>query len=84
MNNYFVYMVRCSDDSIYTGITNDLEKRMKMHNLKKGAKYTRSRTPVKLIYFEKCLDRSQALKREIAIQNLKRDEKIKLASEFTC
>ncbi len=55
-----------------------------MHNLKKGAKYTRSRTPVKLIYFEKCLDRSQALKREIAIKNLKRDEKIKLAREFTC
>ncbi len=84
MNNYFVYMVRCSDDSIYTGITNDLEKRMKMHNLKKGAKYTRSRIPVKLIYFEKCLDRSQALKREIAIKNLKRDEKIKLARKFTC
>ena len=65
---WFVYLLECSDKTIYCGITNNLEKRIDSHNSKKGAKYTSSRTPVSLFYFEKVLDKSQALKREIQIK----------------
>ena len=72
---YYVYMLRCNDNSIYTGMTNNLENRVKVHNSGKGAKYTRSRKPVKLIYSETLPDRSSALKREAEIKKLTREQK---------
>ena len=74
----YVYVLRCKDNSYYTGWTNDLDNRILMHNSGKGAKYTKSRLPVELIYFEKCADKSEALKRECAIKQLTRKEKEKL------
>lgn len=75
---YFVYMVNCKDGSLYTGCTNDLVNRIKMHNLGKGARYTASRRPVELVYSEEQPDKSAALKREIAIKKLSRYEKLEL------
>lgn len=74
----FVYILRCSDNTYYTGYTNDLEKRVKTHNLKKGAKYTKARTPVALAYFEEYETKSEAMKRECEIKKLKRNEKEEL------
>ena len=74
----YVYILRCKDNSYYTGWTNDLDNRILMHNNGKGAKYTKSRLPVELIYFEKCADKSAALKRECAIKQLTHKEKEKL------
>lgn len=78
--NYFVYIIKCSDNSLYTGIATSLEKRIKQHDgkLKGGAKYTRGKGPVKLIYSEEFKTRSQALKREAEIKKLKREEKLLL------
>jgi len=79
MNMYYVYIVECADKTLYTGYTNNLEKRIKTHNeAKTGAKYTKARRPVVLKYSEKLPDLSQALKREIEIKNLTRKEKLKL------
>lgn len=78
MAEVYVYILRCSDGSYYTGWTNDLSKRLLSHNSGKGAKYTKSRLPVELIYFEKCADKSAALKREHAIKQLTHKEKEKL------
>ncbi len=75
---YYVYIVRCSDNSLYTGSTNDIENRIAAHNEGKGSKYTRSRLPVELNYSETCSSKSAALKREAAIKKLSRIEKIKL------
>lgn len=77
---YFVYILKCSDNTLYTGITTDIEKRLKMHNgeLPGGAKYTRSRSPVELIYSEEVWNRSQATKRELHIKKLSRKQKFKL------
>lgn len=75
---WFVYMVKCRDETLYTGTTNDLEARITTHNSGRGAKYTRSRGPVQLVYSEKHEDRSSALKREAAIKKLKKAEKQKL------
>jgi putative endonuclease len=72
------YILRCADDTLYTGITNDLEKRLAAHNQGLAAKYTRARGPVKLVLVEKCAGRSAALKREMAIKNLTRSEKLVL------
>ncbi|HYE60077.1 MAG TPA: GIY-YIG nuclease family protein [Candidatus Kapabacteria bacterium] len=78
---YTVYIVRCADDSLYTGITNDIDKRMRNHNEgKAGAKYTRSRRPVTLVYTESVGTMSLAKKREAAIKKLTRQEKIQLLS----
>lgn len=74
----FVYIVRCSDNTYYTGWTNDLNKRIADHNAKRGAKYTKSRTPVVLEYFETYQTKSQALKREFEIKQLSRAQKEKL------
>ncbi|MCL4208632.1 GIY-YIG nuclease family protein [Patescibacteria group bacterium] len=82
MNNdqiWFVYIVKCHDQTYYTGTTNNLEQRIKNHNLGKGAKYTASRRPVELIYHETCTNKSDALKREYQIKQLSRLEKTKLA-----
>lgn len=76
---YFVYMLRCSDDTLYTGITTDLKRRVDEHNNSaKGAKYTKLRRPVKLAYSEESEDRSSASKREYAIKQLTRKEKLEL------
>lgn len=79
---WFVYIVRCNDHSLYTGITNDLEKRITKHNSGKGAKYTKYKTPVTLIYSESSLDRSSASKREAQIKKLSRQEKLDLIKKF--
>ena len=73
-----LYILECSDGTLYTGITDDIERRLRMHNLGKGAKYTRGRTPVILRYTEDCEDRSSALRREISVKNLSRSEKLRL------
>lgn len=75
---WWVYMLRCVDGTLYTGATNDLEKRVKTHSLGKGARYTRARLPVRLVFQEKAKGRSAALKREAALKTLTRREKLKL------
>ncbi len=74
----YCYMVQCSDGSFYTGWTTDPEKRVKVHNAGRGARYTRTRRPVKLVYVETQPDRVSAMKRERAIKALKREQKQKL------
>lgn len=75
---HFVYILECKDKSLYTGWTTNLEKRIISHNAGIGAKYTRGRKPVKLVYFENFNSKSDALKREIAIKKLSRSDKIGL------
>jgi putative endonuclease len=76
---YFVYIVKCSDDTLYTGIATDIQRRLAEHNnSEKGAKYTRVRRPVELVYSEVCEDRSGASKREYAIKKLSRKAKLEL------
>tara|TARA_B100000963_G_C22447779_1_gene589627 strand:- start:548 stop:835 length:288 start_codon:yes stop_codon:yes gene_type:complete len=77
--NWTVYMVKCNDNSIYTGISNDLKKRLENHAKGKGSKYIRTRLPFKLIYEEECQSRSNALKREIEIKKLTKKNKELLA-----
>ena len=77
-----IYILKCSDGTFYTGITNNLISRIKKHNLGKGAKYTKTRLPVSLVYSEKANDKSQSLKREIAIKKLSRTKKIELINTF--
>lgn len=72
---YTVYILRCADGSLYTGIARDTRKRLEQHNSGKGAKYTRSRRPVELVYAEPALDKSAALRREIEIKRLSHTEK---------
>lgn len=74
----YVYILRCSDNTLYTGYTNNLQNRIKVHNSGKGAKYTRCRLPVELVYFEKYDTKSDAMKREYYIKQLVRADKIKL------
>ena len=73
-----LYILRCGDGSLYTGITTDVERRLEEHRSGKGAKYTRSRGPLELVYREECADKSAALKRELEIKALTRAEKLKL------
>ncbi len=73
-----LYILRCADDTLYTGITNDLENRLAMHESGKGAKYLRGRTPFTLAYTETHPDKSAALKREIEIKTLNRPAKLAL------
>ena len=75
---YYVYMLRCRDGSLYTGSTDCVERRLAAHSQGRGAKYTRSRLPVELVYQESCPDKSAALRREAAIKRLSRREKLKL------
>jgi len=81
---YYVYMVQCADNTLYTGIATELERRVKEHNESdKGAKYTRVRRPVSLVYSESYPDRSSASKREYEIKKkMKRAEKLKLIERF--
>ena len=78
---WYVYILRCGDDTLYTGITDDVEKRLAAHRAGKGAKYTRGRSPLELIYVEEQSDKPTALRREIAIKKLSRKEKLKLAEK---
>lgn len=73
--SWYVYMVRCRDNSLYTGYTDNVERRAAVHNTGRGAKYTRSRGPVTVVYREECPDKSAALKREYAIKHLTHAEK---------
>lgn len=75
---WFVYLLRCRDGSLYTGCTDNVERRLAAHQAGKGAKYTRSRLPVELVYRETAADRSAALRREAAVKRLPRREKLKL------
>lgn len=74
----FVYMLRCKDGSLYTGWTNDLEHRLVIHNSGRGAKYTRGRGPLELVYSEELPDKEAALRRECAIKKLRREQKLAL------
>ncbi|MDR6227132.1 GIY-YIG nuclease family protein [Desmospora profundinema] len=74
-NGYVVYILECKDATLYTGITNNLKKRLEEHRQGKGAKYTRGRTPLKLVWFEEQPDRSAALRREREIKAWTRNQK---------
>lgn len=78
---YYVYMLRCRDNSLYTGITNNLDSRLKKHNLGKASRYTRVRLPVDMVYAEECEDKSAALRREMEIKGYKKSEKEKMVRE---
>lgn len=75
---WFVYLLVCSDNTLYCGITNDIKKRVNTHNSGKGAKYTRSRLPVSVYWFEECESKSHASKREYQIKRLSKSDKLKL------
>ncbi|MEG1240714.1 MAG: GIY-YIG nuclease family protein [Oscillospiraceae bacterium] len=75
---YWVYILRCKDNTLYTGSTDDVDRRAAAHNSGKGAKYTRGRTPVTVVYREECPDKSAALKREAALKKLTRTQKEEL------
>lgn len=79
---WVVYILQCRDGTLYTGITDRLEHRIKAHNAGKGAKYTRGRGPVTLLWQEPCADHSHALRREIEIKRLSRTEKWKIIGEY--
>ncbi len=72
---WYLYILQCRDGSLYTGITTDVEKRLEAHRSGKGAKYTRGRGPLALVYQEQCQSHSEALKREMAVKRLSRTEK---------
>jgi len=78
----FVYMLRCKDGSLYTGWTNDLEHRLAMHSSGRGAKYTRGRGPLELVYSEELPDKEAALRRECAIKKLRREQKLALLQSW--
>ena len=80
MKKWCVYILRCKDDTLYTGATDDFEKRLAAHRSGKGAKYTRGRAPLEPVYLEECTDMSAALKREYAIKQLTRAQKLALIS----
>ncbi len=75
---WFAYFVRCADDSLYAGVTNDLERRVRAHNSGSGARYTRSRRPVTLVWKKRVPDRSRALRLEASLKALSRAQKLQL------
>ena len=75
---WWVYILRCADGTLYTGATNDLDRRLPAHNAGRGAKYTRARRPVALVYREEAADKSAALQREAALKKLARAAKLRL------
>jgi predicted GIY-YIG superfamily endonuclease len=78
---WHVYIVKCADRSLYTGVAKDVGARIEQHNSGRGAKYTRTRRPVELVYLEPAGDRSAALRREIAIKRMRSTEKVELIIE---
>jgi len=84
MGSYYVYILECSDQTLYTGWTDDIEKRLHEHNGgRKGAKYTKSRRPVRVVHIERCADISDALRREARIKSLSRAGKLELIRQAT-
>lgn len=79
----YAYILRCADGSLYTGWTNDLEKRLEAHNKGRGSKYTRTRLPVELVYHEQFETRKEAMSREWHIKELSREEKLRLINGCT-
>ena len=79
----YVYIVECEDGTYYTGWTNNLDKRIKAHNDGKGAKYTRARRPVSLVYYEEFRTKEEAMRREYAMKRMTRNEKSQLISGVT-
>ena len=77
----YTYILKCADDTLYCGWTNDLEKRLEAHNSGKGAKYTRSRLPVELIYYEEFETKEEAMSREYHIKKLSREKKLELTGK---
>ena len=75
---WYLYILRCGDGTLYTGITTDVQARFAQHRAGKGAKYTRGRGPLEVVYTEECEDHSAALKRELAVKALSREEKEKM------
>ena len=75
---WYLYILRCADGSLYTGITTDVERRLEEHRSGKGAKYTRGRGPLELVYREACGSHSDALKREYAVKQLVRKDKLEM------
>lgn len=75
---WYLYILQCADGSLYTGITTNVEKRLEAHRSGKGAKYTRGRAPLELVYREECGSHSDALKRELEIKNLTREKKLEI------
>lgn len=75
---WWVYILRCADGTLYTGMAADVDRRAAAHNSGRGAKYTRSRLPVRVVYREKCVSRGEALRREAVIKRLPRREKLAL------
>ncbi len=83
MKNWFIYIIRCADDSLYTGVTTDLDRRINEHNAgKTAARYTRARRPVSLVYHERVDDRATACRREYQIKQLSRLDKQHLLADF--
>jgi len=80
--NFYCYILECADGTYYTGWTTDPDRRLKQHNKGIGAKYTSTRRPVKLAYLEPQANRTDAMKRELAIKKLKRIQKSKLVDEY--
>lgn len=80
-SKWFLYILRCSDGSLYTGITTDVGKRLVQHNSGKGAKYTRGRGPLELVYQKECADHSDALRQEIYVKSLTKQKKLLLIAE---
>lgn len=78
---FYTYIARCADDTLYTGYTTDIENRERVHNSGKGAKYTRARLPVKIVYFEEFETKKEAQSREWHIKRLSRQEKINLINK---
>ncbi len=76
--SHYVYVVKCSDDTLYTGYTTDVDRRVKEHNSGEGAKYTRGRTPVEVVHVEEFGERGEAMSREAEIKSLSREEKERL------
>ena len=83
MKRWTLYILKCSDRSLYTGITTDLEKRVKRHNEGRASKYTRSRKPVKIAYAETFSSESAARRKEIEVKNLSRHNKLRMIKNFT-
>lgn len=79
--SYWLYILKCGDDTLYTGVTDDVDRRLAVHRSGKGAKYTRGRGPLEVVYREELPDKSAALKREIAVKRLTREEKLTLIAE---
>ena len=82
MYRYYAYLLRCADGSLYSGYTTDLEKREQAHNRGNGAKYTRARRPVSMVYYETFPTKSEAMRRETAFKRMTRSQKEELIARF--